>query len=134
MRYINTAGLIVIENRKLMLAFSRNKGAWYLPGGKVDPGETDLEALHREIREELDIDLNKEQLQLYYYMEAPAFGEKDVLMKQHAFICQLQQTPQPTAEIAAIRFFSEAEYKLEEHQVIGVINAFRKLREDGLVD
>ncbi|MFB6455383.1 NUDIX domain-containing protein [Chitinophaga sp. Hz27] len=134
MKYIQTVGLIVIKERKLMLAFSRNKGAWYLPGGKVDAGETDLEALHREIREELNIDLNKEQLQLYYFMEAPAFGEKDVLMRQHAFICPLQQTPQPTAEIAAVKFFSETDYKLEEHQVVGVINAFRKLREDGLVD
>lgn len=32
-------------------------GGWELPGGKVDPGESDLEALVRECREELGVDI-----------------------------------------------------------------------------
>lgn len=34
-----TAGLIVIKDNKLLLAYSNNKKAWYLPGGKIDLGE-----------------------------------------------------------------------------------------------
>ncbi len=30
---------------------------WEFPGGKVEPGETDAEALVREIREELDVEI-----------------------------------------------------------------------------
>ena len=134
METIDCVGLIVVENRKLLLAFSKNKKAWYLPGGKVDAGETNVAALQREIREELNIRLAESGIRWYYYITAPAFGETGLLMQQNCFMCELPQTPEPTAEIEAIRYFSLSEYRLETHQVPGVLMAFAKLQADGLVD
>ena len=57
-----TAGLVVVKGDKLLLAYSKNKKAWYLPGGKIDDGESSLETLQREIFEELNIVLNAERL------------------------------------------------------------------------
>ena len=47
-----------IENRKVQCVRSTGKSTFYLPGGKRDLGESDEEALLREIKEELTVDLD----------------------------------------------------------------------------
>ncbi|HEY0432482.1 MAG TPA: NUDIX domain-containing protein [Chitinophagaceae bacterium] len=44
---LRTAGLLHIKDRRLLLAFSTNKQCFYLPGGKLDAGETPATALVR---------------------------------------------------------------------------------------
>lgn len=134
MQTINCVGLITLNNRKLLLAFSNNKKAWYLPGGKVDAGETAVGALQREVKEELNVQLAETGIRWYYFITAPAWGENNVMMEQDCFLCRLPHSPEPTAEIGAVRYFSLSEYLQEEHQVPGVLMAFEKLRNDGLVD
>jgi 8-oxo-dGTP diphosphatase len=52
-------GAAIVEGGRLLAAQRAEPpsmaGRWELPGGKVDPGETDEEALVREIREELAV-------------------------------------------------------------------------------
>jgi len=48
------AGRLLAAQRRYPAALA---GGWELPGGKVEPGETDEEALVRECREELGVDL-----------------------------------------------------------------------------
>ncbi|MBM7414000.1 MULTISPECIES: (deoxy)nucleoside triphosphate pyrophosphohydrolase [Nocardiaceae] len=51
----------LVENGRLLLARRASPpelaGLWELPGGKVDPGETPEDALVRELREELGIEV-----------------------------------------------------------------------------
>jgi 8-oxo-dGTP pyrophosphatase MutT (NUDIX family) len=54
------AGVIIAGGRVLAAQRPEHKdlaGAWELPGGKVEPGESDAAALARELREELDVDV-----------------------------------------------------------------------------
>lgn len=131
---IQCAGLIVVKERKLLLAFSNNKQAWYLPGGKIDAGETAVAGMQREIQEELNIHIPENELISYYHITAPAFGEQDVTMQQQCFLHHLSQTPKPAAEIGDLRYFTLNDYQQQQHQVVGVLMAFEKLQQDKLVD
>jgi len=91
-----TAGLIVVRGNKLLLAYSKNKKAWYLPGGKIDDGESSLDTLQREIFEELSIKLNSERLKYYCHITAPAYGElPHIIMEQDCFLYELNEKIEP---------------------------------------
>ena len=135
MKTLITAGLVVVKDRRLLLAFSNNKKAFYLPGGKADKGETTGEALVREVQEELNVTLDPAALKFYMHVEALAFGEQgDVLMKQDCFTTVLPAEPRPTAEIGDLQYFSTGSYSREPAQVPGVIIVMQQLKKDGLID
>ena len=66
-RFSVVAAVIIDENDKILLSL-RQKGKmfadlWEFPGGKVEKGEMAEDALCRELKEELSIDVAKENLQ-----------------------------------------------------------------------
>jgi mutator protein MutT len=85
----------VIEHGDRFLVTRRQAGVhlaglWEFPGGKIDPAETHENALHREIREELDADVNIGELVLATTHEYP---EKTVTL--YFYRCTLIGAPRP---------------------------------------
>ncbi len=133
-KLLHTAGLLVLKDNKLLLAYSNNKKAWYLPGGKLEADETALQALQREVLEELNLKLEEKLLKYYSHITAPAYGEDtDTTMKQDCFLYELRQNVTPGKEIGAVRFFDYDSYLLEPAQVPGVLQTFKKLKGDKLL-
>ncbi|WP_422798769.1 NUDIX hydrolase [Sphingobacterium sp. Mn56C] len=132
MPILKTAGLVVVAANKLLLAFSKNKQAWYLPGGKIDAGEDALQALQREVLEELNLVLDPGKINYYCHITAPAFGEApDLIMEQDCFRYDLREDITPGNEIDEVKYFTYQEYLLEEYQVVGVLQVFDILVKDG---
>ena len=130
-----TAGLLLIKDRKLLLAYSNNKQCFYLPGGKIDKGETALTALIREIQEELNLTLQPEELQYYTHISAPAFGENEnVIMEQDCFLTTTKLEPKAAAEIGELRYFTLHTYLQQAKQAPGATMILQQLLQNGLID
>lgn len=131
---LHTSGLVLINKNKVLLALSKNKNAFYLPGGKVNKNENAKQALIREIEEELSCVLKDDRLKFYKHITAPAFGENaNIIMEQDCFFYNEELNIVPSAEIEKTEWFSKAEYLQQKNIAPGVIKLFELLEEDGLL-
>lgn len=118
----------------MLLAYSNNKKAWYLPGGKIEKGESPQQALLREMWEELTLRVDTKLLKYYCHITAPAYGEAtNLIMEQDCYLYELHERISPNNEIGAIRFFDSYSYQQEPAQVVGVLDIFKRLKTDQLI-
>ncbi|MFD6091060.1 (deoxy)nucleoside triphosphate pyrophosphohydrolase [Oerskovia sp. NPDC060338] len=98
---------------RLLLAARRSRpielaGRWEFPGGKVDPGETPVEGLHRELREELGV-----QVELGAELLGPDDGGW-IITDRHVMRLWLARVvagePEPLVEHDALRWLPAGEW------------------------
>ncbi|MEV7198094.1 NUDIX domain-containing protein [Streptomyces sp. NPDC093510] len=103
------AAAIVQEGRLLVVSKKAAPDVFYLPGGKPDAGESPLEALARELDEELGVDPLEPRF--LADVEAVAALER-VPMRMTVFEARIGRTPEPAAELAHLRWASGHEDEL----------------------
>lgn len=90
MKKVEVVAAIIITGKEI-LCMQRDKGAYeYLsykyefPGGKIEAGESRIDALKREIREELDLKINIEEKDYFLSVQ---HQYPDFELTMHSYIC-----------------------------------------------
>ncbi|MFV3334544.1 NUDIX hydrolase [Pseudomonas sp. NY15437] len=102
------AACLLDEAGRLLLVRKRGTQAFMLPGGKHEPGETSVQALLRELGEELDLHLASSALTPLGHFQAKAANEPDMRVEAHVFIAALPHAVQPAAELEELAWLDPA--------------------------
>jgi len=104
----------LITNATGSLLTVRKKGSHYymMAGGKIEAGETPLEALRRELKEELNLTVDASSLTYLGHHQTQAVNEADTWVQATIFHLYLEEiTLFPQAELAEIKWLTLDNYQ-----------------------
>ena len=88
LKVIEVVAAIIMKDNKILATkrgYGEFKGGWEFPGGKMEKDETDEQALVREIKEEMNVDITVKEFLATVEHEYPTF-----YLIMHTYICNLE--------------------------------------------
>lgn len=88
MKTVKVVAAIIIHENKIFATqrgYGEFKDGWEFPGGKIEPGETPQEALVREIKEELDIEIEVKD-----FLETVEYDYPEFHLSMDCFFCVIR--------------------------------------------
>lgn len=129
---IDKLAYLRVKERKLLVTLSKGKDTWYVPGGKREAGESDEDALIREVKEELAVDLKSETITKYGVFEAPAHGKPEgTFVQMTCYMAEYEGSISPSSEIEKVDYFTYAQK--EKCSAVDQL-IFEDLHSKGLID
>lgn len=130
-KIIDKLAWIEVKQKKILVARSKGKETFYIPGGKREAGETDKECLIREVEEELSVSLNPDSLRYYGTFSAQAHGHSEgILVKMTCYEGDFRGKIKAATEIDAIAWLAFEE--MDKTSYVDKI-IFQDLRTKGLL-
>lgn len=130
--FIDKIALIYVKERRILMALSRGKDTYYIPGGKRENGESDEQALCREIKEELTVDICSETVRYYGKFCAQAHGKPPgAMVRMTCYTAILEGQIKPGSEIENTVY-----YGYSQRDIVGPVDQliFDDLRLNDIID
>jgi 8-oxo-dGTP pyrophosphatase MutT (NUDIX family) len=106
---IDTVAWVLIVDGRILCARPRGKDVFYIPGGKREGPETDLQTLQREIGEELTVTVNPDTVAHVGTYEAVLPGTLADLVRMACYTAEYAGVIEPSSEIGEIAWFGYAD-------------------------
>lgn len=131
-KIIEKVALIHISKNSILSTLSKSKSKLYLPGGKRENNESDIECLKREILEELNVHVLENTVKFFGTFEAQADGhEPGVLVQMLCYFSEFEGTLKASNEVESFEWIKyEDRYRASAVDVLII----EKLKRDGIID
>ena len=96
------------DGKVLLVRDNKNEEVFIMPGGKIEEGESDLDCLNREVKEELSVEIKPGSATFLHQFLGPAHG-KDALLDIKLYQAEFNGEPRPTQEIVEISYFDTSD-------------------------
>ncbi|MEC5385701.1 NUDIX domain-containing protein [Uliginosibacterium sp. H3] len=98
---LDVVAWVCVRDRRMLAVRARGREVWYMPGGKREAGESEAQALLREVGEELGVTLRPDSLFPCCVVHDDAYGLA-LPMRMACFFADGVGEPAPQAEIDAL--------------------------------
>ena len=110
MKQIDKLAWIELKDKSILMTKSINKEVFYIPGGKREIGETDEQALLREIYEELSVSIDEKTLKYMGVFEAQAHGHPEgTTVKMTCYLGNYSGQLNANSEIEEMKWYKYAD-------------------------
>ena len=109
MKTIEVVAAIIHQEGRILATqrgYGEWKGMWEFPGGKMEAGETEEEAIVREIREELNVGIRVERKVCTVEYDYPQFH-----LRMHCFWCSIVEGELELKEHQSARWLAKEEWR-----------------------
>ncbi len=136
-RTLRVSALLLVRDRRVLMVRARGRDVLYLPGGKAEPHETDVQAALREAREETGLHLTEADVEPFGTVTEAAHGQGEGTMVAMALFTVRpggatdSATPVASAEVDEVEWVTSAD--ADRCPPAGV-ETLRRLVDAGLVD
>jgi len=102
---IDTVAWVLIEDGRILCARPRGKDVFFIPGGKREGAESDVETLVREVAEELSVDLAPESAAHVGTYEAAISDGHPTVVRMACYTADYRGVLTASSEIEALAWF-----------------------------
>lgn len=94
-----------MNDKKVLFTKEFGEDRYFTPGGKIEEGESEEEALVREVKEELGVGLDIASLKFVAEFEDMATFEKDTVLNIKLYTGKINGKMKPSTDIEELKWF-----------------------------
>ncbi|MCX8804577.1 NUDIX domain-containing protein [Vibrio parahaemolyticus] len=109
MKKLESVAWVLKKDGKVLCVKTKGKNKYFIPGGKLEAGETHQLGLLREIKEELNIDLIANTISHEFTVVDWAYGIEDTELEMHCYSADFSGDIVPDSEIELVKWIDKSE-------------------------